>query len=121
MTRAADNDARTYTHPLAGEVVNGMPRRSSTAASPGGRTVAECVCYGLLVILLLAVFYASLVAFRYSKYQKLYEDLRSSVEAAQSKVEYEPLSHAGDGSYTDSPDARSKRVLSRLRGWRDKH
>jgi len=73
----------------------------------------------LISILLLAVAAASL--YGYSIYKK-YSAIYGALEAAKQAVEYEPLSHAGDGSYAEEESrGRSSKVLDRLRSWRGSH
>ena len=105
-----------YVHPLSGpegtEPERREPPRKEAALSRS--YVAEFLCVALLLGLFAAVLYG------YRSFKEV-TALRQAIAGAQSTPEYEPLSHAGDGSYEGGATAKGRDVLKRLRGWRDRH
>jgi len=101
-------------HPLSGGRVPAASR-ATKEGSPGGKQYyAEFICVLLLCCLLGAALYGREQA-------KTIAKLRGTLSTAVGAVVYEPLSRAGDGSYTEGPAAKSKDILGRLKGWRAKH
>lgn len=107
---------RSYTHPLDGAVGGAEPRRSSV------RRIER----RLWVWLALGVAHvAGLIAagsYVWSLYQSAWAAKAAILKATQA-VEYEPLSHTGDGSYAEEAgggrESRSLGVLRRLRARRE--
>jgi hypothetical protein len=99
------NNAQTYTHPLSGDMSRGVV----PASRPSSLTIAAWVLVVLLACLLIG---GGCVAYRWKK------AATAAVEAVSNRVEYEPLSKVGDGSYADEPPsgrAKSLGILKRLR------
>ncbi len=106
----------SYTHPLAGDV--GVPagirhdRREPAVRVAVGSEV-------IIAVLLIALFGAAFYA--YQAFQR-YSEIRGALEAAEKAVVYEPLSQEGDGSYKEEESGgRTRKVIDRVRGWRDRH
>jgi Flp pilus assembly protein TadG len=73
----------------------------------------------IIAVLLIALFGAAFYA--YQAFQR-YSEIRGALEAAEKAVVYEPLSQEGDGSYKEEESGgRTRKVIDRVRGWRDRH
>jgi hypothetical protein len=99
------DNAQTYTHPLSGDMSRGVV----PSTRPSSMTIAMWVIAVLLGWLVIG---GGCVAYRWKK------SATAAVEAVTNRVEYEPLSKVGDGSYADEPPsgrAKSLGILKRLR------
>jgi hypothetical protein len=98
-----------YTHPLDGAV--GSPERCRPAAARGW-FIAEAV----ILLLLVTLFVLGIYAYRTSR---AFRSATAALEAASGRVEFEPLSKEGDGSYEESEAAgKGRKALQRIRSWR---
>lgn len=103
---------RSYTHPLSGTVHGAQPV-SRSEGSPRWHVYAVLA----VALLLGAVAAGGCVALEaFAQARKAREALRQ----AEGKVEYEPLSKVGDGSYEESAGGGKARSLGVLRRQRSR-
>jgi len=101
-----ETDVRRFRHPLTGEI----EERSFAPAALARRMDGNPWLVLAVIVLLAVTLVGGAYAVRWSQAQ-------AAIKAAQSKVEYEPLSTVNDGTYVETPaaNARAIGVLRRLR------
>jgi len=105
---------RRFTHPLTGDV----HEQRASAAPRQRRGGVDLRALVPVLVALLAV--AAVVAGSYAyRFYARWSQAAAAIQAAQGKIEYEPLSTVKDGSYEESDggegSGRAMRVLRRLR------
>lgn len=101
---------RRFRHPLTGEIEERSFAPAALARGMDGNPWLALAVIVLLAVTLVGGSYAVRLYARWSQAQ-------AAIKAAQSKVEYEPLSTVNDGTYVETPaeNARAIGVLRRLR------